>query len=60
MTNFNTIANGSTFTVPSDADGVIYTRNADGSVSAENMITMTPEDADEAFKNLPLCVTSNA
>ncbi len=58
MTKFAILIPGSMFSVPADADGVIYTLNADRSVSAEGMVTMTADEAVAAFAGAELIVNA--
>ena len=51
MAHLATILPGSSFSAPADADGVIYTLNADRSVSADGMITMTADEAVQGVAN---------
>lgn len=46
---FSEIKAGSTFTVINDGEDVAYELNADGSVDAEGMETMSPEMAAHEF-----------
>jgi len=58
MAHLATILPGSSFSAPSDADGVIYTLNADRSVSADGMITMTADEAVQAFPDSDLVINA--
>lgn len=46
---FEKIPAGADFSVPADADGVIYTKQDDGSVTADGMETMDAATAQREF-----------
>ena len=58
MAHLATILPGSSFSAPADDDGVIYTLNADRSVSADGMITMTADEAVQAFPDSDLVINA--